>query len=272
MKSFPVKLSFLYIALTIIVSCVEYSPYEVEQLNNAKNIHEINIQKVEQIVYRDTFCFVFAGDAHRFYNEVADLIPAINNDSEIDFVCFSGDITDFGLQSEYSMMNEIINDLKVPYFVVVGNHDLIYNGSIIYNEMYGDMDFFFDLYSFRFVFVNTNSREYEFNGSVPNISWMRTILNDTLSYDRAIIIMHVPPSSIDFDQNLKRDFFDAMQNPGKTILALNGHHHYFVSSYFGNGTIHHLNACSLEKRKYIKIKIWKGNEIDQSHNFEVVYF
>ncbi|MBU8891360.1 MAG: metallophosphoesterase [Bacteroidales bacterium] len=270
------KESILFIVLLILIiivwRCIEYSPYEVRPESDERDLNIRNIQKINQIPQNDTFIFVFAGDAQHHYDEASDFVDKVNSDTTVDFVCFAGDLTDFGLQFEYSKMNGIINDLAVPYVAVVGNHDLLYNGAEIYDEMFGELDFFFDLYGFRFVFVNTNSREYGFDGKVPNIVWMNSVLNDTTNYERAIIVMHVPPEDDDFDSNVEQEFVNAIHFSGKTILVLNGHRHYFTSGYLYDGSIHYLNSFALDECKYLKIKIWEGDDIDRSHSYEIVDF
>jgi len=267
----PFLLVFISIALTL--GCIEYNPYEVKPDKDARDLNVQNIQLINQISEKDTFIFVFAGDAQRFYDEASDLVDKVNKDSTIDFVVFAGDFTDFGLQFEYTKMNSIIKNLSVPYLLVVGNHDLLYNGEEIFDEMFGDqLDFSFDFYGFRFVFVNTNSREYEFNGKVPNVNWMNTVFSDTANYERAIVVMHVPPGNTDFDPNLIQEFVDVVHSNGKTILSLNGHLHHFNSSYPYSGDIHYLSSDALDKCKYLKIKIWKGDEFDQSHSYEIIEF
>jgi len=273
MKKERILSSVLLILIIISWSCIEYSPYEVNPASDERDLNIKNVQKIQQIPQKDTFIFVFAGDAQRRYDEASDLVDKVNTDSEIDFVCFAGDWTDFGLQFEYTKMNSIVKNLSVPYLVVIGNHDLLYNGAAIYDEMFGEqLDFFFDFYGFRFVFINTNSREYGFNGVVPNVAWLNTVLGDTTSYERVIVIMHVPPGDVDFDNSLEQEFVDAIHLHKKTILVLNGHRDGFESSYKYYGDIHYLDAYGLNFSKYFKIKIWEGDEMDESHSYEIIDF
>jgi len=269
------KLVKYFLLATILLTfsvCIEYSPYEVNPESDQRDLNVRNIQKIQLLPYKDTFNFVFAGDAQRFYDEASDFVDKVNMDSEIDFVFFAGDLTDFGLQFEYNKMIGIINDLSVPYVLVVGNHDLLYNGAEIYDEMFGEFDFFFDLYGFRFVFVNTNSREFGFNGNVPNNAWLNLVLNDTASYDQAIVVMHVPPRDVDFDSDLEAEFVNLVHSNGKTILCLNGHRHNFETNYPYDGEIHYLNSFALDKCKYLEIKIWEGDDLDGSHSYEIIDF
>ena len=67
-----------------------------------------------------------------------------------------------------------------PYLPVIGNHDFIANGPLIFEKMYGPFDYSFKLGKFKFVAVNTNSIEFAYDGSVPNMNWLKSQLSDTI--------------------------------------------------------------------------------------------
>ncbi len=252
--------------------CVKYNAYEIRLSSEEKGLTNKNIAKIQAQPLSDTLTFVFAGDAQRFYDEAIYLVQSINNDPTIDFVLFAGDISDFGLAEEFQGMNSIFAGLNVPYVVVIGNHDLIYNGGEVYHQMFGDYNFSFMVGDYKFVVANTNSREFAFNGKVPDINWIQSQLNDTAHYFGAVILVHVPPGNDDFDNTLEWDFANALSKPGKTIMELHGHNHGFSDNYPYNGDIRYLNSYSLNNRKYLKIKLWKGITPNQSHKYSVVNF
>ncbi|MBC7487364.1 MAG: hypothetical protein H7282_11490 [Cytophagaceae bacterium] len=49
----------------------------------------------------------------------------------------------------------------------------------------------------KFIFHDNNSRKYNFNGSVPNISWLGSQLHDKKA-DWCIDVSHVHPFDVDF--------------------------------------------------------------------------
>jgi 3',5'-cyclic-AMP phosphodiesterase len=267
------KLLLILACLPLILSsCIKYSPYEIRLSNDEKDLNNKNISKILNIPAKDTLVFVFAGDAQRFYDEAIPLVDKINTDPTIDFVAFAGDFTDFGLAQEFQGMNSIIKNLQVPYVAVLGNHDMLYNGGEVYRQMFGVYDFTFQIHGFRFVFANTNSREFGFSGKVPNIAWLNSQLADTANYFGAIVVVHVPPGNDDFDNALEQDFALALSQPGKTIMELNGHNHDFADSYPYYGNVRYLNSFSLNNRKYLKIKLWRGNNPENSHNYQIISF
>lgn len=69
-------------------------------------------------------------------------------------------------------MNDLFERLRAPYFVVVGNRDLLGNGGRIYEAFFGPRNYDFTYQRTRFVFLDTNSREYGFGNRVPDLAWL----------------------------------------------------------------------------------------------------
>lgn len=202
----PVK-SPLYIAffllLLILSSCekFDYSPNQYIPSNKYTEINATNIAKLTS-THKDTTRIALIGDSQRFYDGTGKVVSKINTIPNIDFVIHTGDLVDFGQQDEFIWMHELLRTLNRPYISVVGNHDLIANGSLVYDEMYGDLNFSFTYNDIKFIFINTNSREFDFSPSVPNNHWLDGELSDSSNYNNAIIVSHVSPSHSDFNAEL----------------------------------------------------------------------
>src|SRR5690606_13733173 len=143
-----------------------------------------------------------------------------------------GDISDFGLAKEFIWVNEIMSELKAPYVTVVGNHDLLANGPKVYKRMFGPLNFSFMYAGVKFLFFDSNSREYSFNGLIPDMNWIREELADTSSYDEAILVSHIAPFDGDFDPVLREQYAELMAGNEKVKLSLHGHQHSFSSGDF----------------------------------------
>jgi 3',5'-cyclic-AMP phosphodiesterase len=139
----------------------------------------------------------------------------------------TGDLTDFGMAREYELINERLLELKVPFITVIGNHDCLANGAKLYQDTYGPLNYSFTWNDVRFVAHNTNSREFGFNGMVPDLQWMNNQLSDTGNYQSCIFISHVPPMHDDFDPLLKTGYTTLIREAKNTILSSNGHNHVF---------------------------------------------
>lgn len=250
-------LRFIPFLAVFTLSCVKYSPYEViidaeDTDQTAKNIERLNQMDQSE----DTITFAFIGDTQRFYDKSVDFVTAINARSDVEFVIISGDLTEFGLNDEFNAMSYILNQLDVPFLTVIGNHDLIYNGQKVYEEMFGPLDYIFFFKRMKFVMINTNSREFEFNGHVPNIPWLTLHLADTNNYTNAVVIGHVPPGNDDFDPALEIPYANALGSTGRTLLSMNGHNHDFgVDQPYKDG-VTYLNSFSIGKGKYLIVQLW----------------
>ena len=89
-----------------------------------------------------------------------DLIRTINDINslpDIDFVLFTGDITEFGSDNELLEAKKIINQLNKPWYIVPGNHDSKWSesGCNSFVKIFGAEEFFFE--SKGFLFIGTAS-------------------------------------------------------------------------------------------------------------------
>ncbi|MEN7548308.1 metallophosphoesterase [Rapidithrix thailandica] len=248
------------IAAMIFGQCISYSPFEITLEDHEKDLTQKNLNRLldNPTGNSDTVTFAFIGDTQRFYDASTDFVNVLNKRSDIEFVIHSGDISDFGLDLEFSLMAEILGKLKVPYLTVIGNHDIIYNGRRIYEQMFGPMDYSFTYKGFRFVMLNTNGREFGFSGKVPDIPWLDEQLSDTSHYKNALVIQHVPPGNDDFDNTLETSYAQTLSKWGKTLLSMNGHNHdYSIGEPYNDG-VTYLNSFSTSKKSYVVVKIWEG--------------
>lgn len=127
--------------------CLTPTPYgsdtERPQLNSTATQH----LKTPHSAAR--FRFVALSDSHDAYDELGDAVTAINHMPDVDFVVHAGDVSDYGLAQEYEWNARALSGLRVPGFVVIGNHDAISNGKAVYRDLYGPFDFFLPLRSLQ---------------------------------------------------------------------------------------------------------------------------
>ncbi|OFY38371.1 MAG: hypothetical protein A2309_11160 [Bacteroidetes bacterium RIFOXYB2_FULL_35_7] len=197
----------------------------------------------------------FTGDTHNFFDETEKFVSKVNQNTSIDFVIHVGDLADFGLPKQYLWANTILLKLKAPYFVVVGNHDLVGNGSQAYQEMYGAFNFSFIYAGTKFIYINTNSREFEFNGTVPDINWLGEQLKPKESFTKAVVIFHVPSMDPDFDASLEESFTNTLASYNNVIFCIHGHLHGHAIYRSYNDSIFHVNVYGVENYKFNVIKI-----------------
>ncbi len=253
---------FLWILFVPLSACdkFEFSPYQTDNTARPSELNNKNILKLlaKEKESDDTIRFVFTGDSQRFYNELEDLIGKVNTLPGIDFLVLAGDISDFGLLQEFLWINDRLERLNIPYMAVVGNHDLLANGGVIYKAMFGEKNFSFMYKKYKFIFHDTNSREYGFNGSVPNMPWLHYQLNDK-NAQWMVGVSHIPPYDTDFDRALEEEYKNLFSSHPSFILSLNGHRHETWDSFHYDDHVRYITSNAVNKKSFIVFELVNGN-------------
>ena len=248
----------------------DYSSYVIDFDKENSNVNQTNIKRISEKKVNDTIRIAFTGDTHRFYDEFEDFVNAVNNvnkNNPVDFAIHAGDIADFGLPQQYLWGNSFLLNLDCPYFVVLGNHDLVGNGSLAYSEMFGEFNFSFIYGDIKFVFINTNSLEFNFNGKVPDINWLDSQLQPGDDFTNAVIIFHVPPMDGGFDSVLEEDFHSVIAKYNNVLFTIHGHlHNHEVYTPYSEG-IPYINVYGVEYEKFNVIIISDGKVEIETYEF-----
>lgn len=251
-------------AALLLAGCdmLEFSPNDNRAPHHQQDLTAKNLTRLAQQPApgpTDTLRFVFTGDSQRFYDDAEDLVKSVNQQPGIQFMVVAGDISDFGMGREMRWVDDHLRRLKVPYLTVVGNHDLVGNGRRAYKEIYGPLNYSFEFGGTKFIMVDTNSREYNFNGLVPDIPWLQRELADTKAR-RHVVVSHVPPNDGDFDPRLNEAYIGALREDPRLVFAMNGHRHSFsIGQPFGDG-VTYVNSDAFERRRYIIMSVWGDKE------------
>ena len=247
----------------------EYHPNQIRLEEHERNLTAKNLERLQKQQPGDTLRILVMGDTQRFYDEAQDFVKKANSYPNIDFVIHQGDISDFGMTQEHRWVHDILKNLKWPYLTVVGNHDLLANGSKVYQQMYGPLNYSFTYGHTKFVFVDTNGREYGFNGKVPDIGWMTKELyqREDEDFAQAIVVSHVPPHDGDFDRNLEEAFHHALKSSRKVKLNLFGHiHNWQTDKVYDNSIVYH-GTTTVKKRGFTYLKVWPSGYAIEKVNY-----
>jgi predicted phosphodiesterase len=262
--------ALLAITLLSLISCkdlFQYSPKEVRLEGDEKNLNLKNIPKIESQPKKDTLKFVLIGDTQRFYDETQAFVSAVNKQADISFVVLAGDISDFGLGKEFKWVHRELEKLKMPYIGVIGNHDMLSNGRLIYNEMYGPDNFSFTCNGNKFICLNTNSREVGNDGSIPNLSWLSRELNAAATSKNVFVISHVPPFSLDYDPNLEKPYASLLANSKNVRASLHAHDHTTRTSRPYEDGLEYFVIGTVNKSTYAVVKVWNEGYKIEEHVF-----
>jgi hypothetical protein len=226
---------------------------------NETALNSRNIERISKLQAKSTFKFILIGDTQRFYDELDDFVAHVNSLNDISFILLNGDLVDFGLNREYNWIASQLKELKIPYIAALGNHDMLANGRKIFHEMFGPENFSFSYGKNKFVCLNTNSREVDYNGQVPDTNWLSQQLNDN-EPDNIFVLSHVPPFSLDFDKNLEPAFTGLLAAQPRTRISLHGHDHTFKLLHPYPGGLPYLTAAATNDRSYAMIAV-NGEQI-----------
>ena len=233
------------------------------------NINLKNIKLIEsRCTDKTTIRFVMTGDTQGWYSETENFVKAINARDDIDFVIHGGDISDFGLTKEFIWQRDILNKLKIPYVVIIGNHDCLGTGKHVYNRIFGEKNFSFLAGNVKFVCLNTNALEYDYSHPIPDFNFIEDQrISSMQNHEKTIVAMHAPPYSEIFNNNVAKGFQERIKLFPDLQFCLYAHvHHINVKDIFDDGVIYYSSAC-IEKRNYLLFTI-----TPDSYTYEVIDF
>jgi len=260
----------LFAALLLAIACdkvFDVHPYDLD-IKGEHGINEKNINIIQQYMRgRDTMRVAFISDTHSWYSETKAEILNLNMRGDIDFVVHCGDITDYGTTNEYIWARDLLQTLIHPYVTLVGNHDFLGTGDQAYMYMYGPMDFSFVAGDVKFVCINTNATEYDYMAPVPSFDFLEQQIADSLSARRTIVVMHAPPYSDQFNNNVAKPFNYYIHQLRGLMCCIYGHNHNnTVEEFFHDGLLFYGIDCA-EDRNYRIFTI-----TPQGYEQELVYY
>lgn len=241
---------------------IEFSPNDHRVPEKFTNLTQKNLAKLQAqpLAAGDTLRFVFTGDSQNFYYEADKLVESVNQQPGIAFTLVAGDISDYGLAREMSWVAEKLQGLKKPFITVVGNHDLVGNGRTTYEHIYGPLNYSFVYGDTKFILVDTNGREYNFNGQVPDMNWVRPQLANLDGARRQVVVSHVSPTSGDFDPTLVAPYTGALRDAQGLVFEMNGHNHSSSIGQPYEDGVTYVNSDAFSERRYFVVTVWGNKE------------
>ena len=150
------------------------------------------------------FRFAFVSDTH-IGNPTAEedlrrTVQSINDDSSLDFVVITGDITEFGSDEELQTAKNLFDHLNKPWYIIPGNHDANWSesGSNSFKKIFGSETFQFKHDGYMFIGTASGPNMRMSPGQVPReqIVWLDSCLNNLQDKDIPIVYLnHYPQDS-----------------------------------------------------------------------------
>ena len=151
----------------------------------------------------ETFSFAWISDNHLgsfayAEDDLRQAIEDINSMDSIEFVILSGDLTEFGVTSEFALLQRMIDSLQKPYYMVDGNHDVNWseNGTTTFEKYFtGNAPrFCFDTHGIRFIGCGSGPMLRMGAPHIPReeINWLKKVLDTTDVNQPVIFVNHFP--------------------------------------------------------------------------------
>jgi len=211
------------------------SPDQLTLDESESNLTQKNLEKISEINLDDPyrFGFVIVADSHTDYDDFRDIIKDINKKTEPLFLIHAGDFTDLGTLSEFRRTEDILTELTIPYLTVIGNHDCWFNGKQIYEKMFGDFNYSFVFYEYKFIFLDANILAN--GGEPPDFAWLENELSDHDLYNLVFPIVHIPPFDFTWSDEMENRYKQLIVE-NDVSLSIHGHlHHYWYGEKYNDG-------------------------------------
>ncbi len=268
MRSF---FTFLFIFILLFQSCemIEYHPYD-GRVRGETDINRKNIERIETACAgKSTIRFILMSDTQRWYDETEEFVKAVNKRNDIDFVIHGGDISDFGMTKEFMWQRDILNKLKIPYVVLLGNHDCLGSGIQAFEKVFGEVNFSFIAGQTKFVCLNTNALEFDYSYLIPDFDFIEQEKTDRKDeFDKTVVAMHARPLCDQFNDKVTPFFqYSIKEFPGLQF-CLHGHNHSVQENDLFNDGIMYYGICNIAKKKYYIFTLHP----DETYDYEIVEF
>ncbi|MDR2283949.1 MAG: PQQ-binding-like beta-propeller repeat protein [Sphingobacterium sp.] len=163
---------------------------------------------------------------HTGADDLRRTVADLNQQKGIDFVILSGDVTEFGSDEELALAKRILDSLKLPLYIIPGNHDSNWSesGANSFRKMFGGETFFFEHKGYQFIGTTSGPNMRMSPGQVPreNLVWVDSVFKANPDTRKPLIsINHYP---LDSSLNNWFELVDRLQQRN-VQLALCGHGH-----------------------------------------------
>jgi outer membrane protein assembly factor BamB/predicted phosphodiesterase len=177
------------------------------------------------------FRFAFISDTHigspngGAEEDLRRTVADINRQEGIAFVVLTGDITELGTNRELALAKQLLDSLRIPYFIIPGNHDTGWSesGGLGFSTVFGDDKFYFRHQGVHFIGCASGPYVRMSDGHVPrsHVNWLKARLKKIPKGEPIVFLNHYP---LDSGLDNWYEIIDLLKEKG-AALALCGHGH-----------------------------------------------
>ncbi|MFW6043022.1 MAG: metallophosphoesterase family protein [Marinilabiliaceae bacterium] len=264
-----IRLASLLMVLVLTGACediIEYSPYQAgtgseKEKSNNKAIDELSGQSKDDF---EPFTIAIIGDSHTYYDDFEDQIEVLNQIDSIDFVVHNGDITLSGIYREFVWFKDIVDALRYPLITIIGNHDFLSNGKVVFQDMFGPLNFTLDYNNCRFVFFDDII--WEKNVEDPDFEWLYNACNTENKATHTFVFAHIPPWNKSFSMGNRYLYYYIIDEKNVSI-SIHGHTHSFFHGKKENSEVPFLITGDSRDREIVLLNVRADTLIINRENF-----
>ena len=177
------------------------------------------------------FCFAFISDTHigspngGAEEDLRRTVADINRTKDLAFVVITGDVTELGKNSELALAKKILDSLRIPYYIIPGNHDTGWSesGGLSFTRTFGADKFHFIYNGIHFLGCASGPYVRMSDGHVPRgaVNWLDSTLKRIGNNEPVIFLNHYP---LDNQLDNWYEVIDRLKTKN-TLLAICGHGH-----------------------------------------------
>ncbi|CAM4226616.1 Calcineurin-like phosphoesterase [Pedobacter westerhofensis] len=251
----------LYLLPLFLFGCgaAEFSPNQKFDSDSPENVNATQITALSRKTPGAVIRIAVSSDTHTDYEDSRAFVNYVNTQGGFDFVMLNGDITNFGLLTEFEGIYKIYAKLNTPFITVVGNHDENAEGNHVFRRMFGEQNFTFSYGGIKFVCHDSNSREHTFDHTTPDLGWLQQNLTQDADNKFIVGFSHVPPIDADFDQDLRLKYEELFNSTPGVLASVHSHRHSADSIYRAKGAgIPFIITNTILNRTFTVIEITNG--------------
>lgn len=219
------KLIVTIVALSILcASCSPFmdSPFSDRLLRPERNLNTKSLSRLGDIDADGVIRIAVFSDSHQNYKALDKIFFQMNQTEGIDFVAGLGDFTNSAYNLEYDQFIDGLKQLTLPVLMAIGNHDSIGAGPQLFRKAFGELNFWFESSSHRYIFFQSSNLE---DPEAFDPSWLKARAEE--STKPVFIFSHIqlrdPERYFNADATI---LGDVIASP-KVQLILNGHNHVY---------------------------------------------
>ncbi|MBN1300339.1 MAG: PQQ-binding-like beta-propeller repeat protein [Melioribacteraceae bacterium] len=227
-------------------------------------------------VYSQPYRYAWITDMHVGFpgaeKELDSVVSSVNKMKNIKFLIATGDISEKGKSSELETAKSILDKLKIPYFIIPGNHDTKWSesGSFTFKKLWDDDKFYFVANGDIYIGLNSGIPWQGGGGHIKpeDLRWLEEQLLQVDDSSGVYIITHHP-----LNEQIDNWFMVMNLLKEKNVkMSLNGHGHANkITEYNGLPAV--MSRSTLSKNQdswgYTIVEsddsLLKFYEVDRSH-------